>query len=114
MSLALARPLRTSFLLLPLSGLTFFFLVGAILPIAAFIIGRKWPNSLVKYVNFPILFNGTTYIPPASAYNYVPWVIVGFIFNYVIRRRHFSWWTKYNCGSRSLCSSSRILNGIFL
>ena len=28
--------------------------------------------------------------------NYVPWAIVAFVFNYVIRRRHFSWWTKYN------------------
>ena len=26
----------------------------------------------------------------------MPWAIVGFIFQYVIRRRHFSWWTKYN------------------
>ncbi|KAG6336208.1 hypothetical protein ID866_2885 [Astraeus odoratus] len=46
--------------------------------------------------NFPVVFNGTGLIPPASAVNYVPWTIVGFIFNYVIRRRHFSWWTKYN------------------
>jgi hypothetical protein len=36
-------------------------------------------------------------MPPATAVNYVPWAIVGFIFQYVIRRRHFSWWTKYNC-----------------
>lgn len=35
-------------------------------------------------------------IPPASAVNYVPWALVGFIFQYVIRRRHFPWWTKYN------------------
>lgn len=27
----------------------------------------------------------------------MPWAIVGFIFQYVIRRHHFSWWTKYNC-----------------
>lgn len=47
-------------------------------------------------VSFPVIFNGTGYIPPASAVNYVPWTIVGFIFQYVIRRRHFSWWTKYN------------------
>lgn len=26
----------------------------------------------------------------------MPWTIVGFIFQYVIRRRHFSWWAKYN------------------
>ncbi|KAG2365998.1 OPT oligopeptide transporter [Suillus spraguei] len=34
--------------------------------------------------------------PPASALNYVPWAIVGFIFQYIIRRRYFSWWAKYN------------------
>jgi ABC-type molybdate transport system permease subunit len=28
--------------------------------------------------------------------NYIPWAVVGFIFQYVIRRRHFAWWTKYN------------------
>ena len=47
--------------------------------------------------SFPVMFSGTGAIPPASAVNYVPWTIVGFIFNYVIRRRYFSWWTKYNC-----------------
>ena len=31
--------------------------------------------------------------PPALS---ITWAIVGFIFQYVIRRRHFSWWTKYN------------------
>lgn len=47
-------------------------------------------------LSFPVIFSGTGYIPPASAVNYIPWGIVGFIFQYVIRRRHFSWWTKYN------------------
>ncbi|KAL6301879.1 OPT oligopeptide transporter [Sparassis latifolia] len=77
-------------------GLLFFFLVGAVCPLISYILSRKWPNSFFKYVNFPVIFNGTAYIPPASALNYAPWAIVGFIFNYVIRRRHFSWWTKYN------------------
>ncbi len=35
-------------------------------------------------------------MPPASAVNYVPWAAVGFIFQFYIRRYHFSWWTKYN------------------
>lgn len=43
-----------------------------------------------------MIFSGTGYIPPASAVNYVPWAIIGFIFQFVIRRRHFAWWTKYN------------------
>ena len=78
-------------------GLVFFFLIGAILPCVAYVISLKWPNSFVKYVNFPVIFSGTGYIPPASALNYVPWTIAAFVFNYLIRRRHFSWWTKYNC-----------------
>lgn len=46
--------------------------------------------------SFPVIFSGTGAIPPASAVNYIPWAIVGFIFQYVVRRRHFAWWTKYN------------------
>ncbi|XP_006455006.1 oligopeptide transporter protein OPT variant 1 [Agaricus bisporus var. bisporus H97] len=76
--------------------LLFFFLVGAIAPVIPWLISFKYPNSFLKYVNFPVIFNGTGLIPPATAINYVPWAAVGFIFNYVIRRRHFSWWTKYN------------------
>ncbi|KAJ6515696.1 OPT oligopeptide transporter [Mycena sanguinolenta] len=77
-------------------ALTFFFLVGFICPVIAWLITLKWPNSIIRYVNFPVIFSGTGAIPPASAINYVPWAIVGFIFQYVIRRRHFAWWTKYN------------------
>lgn len=80
-------------------GLLFFFLVGAVCPLLTYLAALRWPNSFLRYVNFPVIFNGTSYIPPASALNYVPWAIVGFIFNYIIRRRHFSWWTKYNCES---------------
>ncbi|KAG2155226.1 OPT oligopeptide transporter [Suillus bovinus] len=78
------------------SGLLWFFLVGALCPFAAWIISLKWPNSIIRYINFPVIFTGTGTIPPATAVNFVPWAIVGFIFQYVIRRRHFSWWTKYN------------------
>ena len=33
---------------------------------------------------------------PAAPINYAAWGVVGFIFQYIIRRRHFSWWAKYN------------------
>lgn len=52
--------------------------------------------------SIPIIFGGTGNIPPANAVNYVPWTIVGFVFQYMIRRHHFSWWTKYNCKPHSL------------
>ena len=44
-----------------------------------------------------LIFSGVDLIPPATAVNYIPWAIIGFIFQYVIRRRHFSYWAKYNC-----------------
>jgi len=53
-------------------------------------------SQLTETLNSPVIFNGTGLIPPATAINYVPWAAVGFVFQYVIRRRHFSWWTKYN------------------
>jgi hypothetical protein len=78
------------------TGLSFFFLIGVAAPALTWLISRKWPNTWLRYVNWPVIFSGIGLIPPASAVNYVPWAIVGFIFQYVIRRRHFSWWTKYN------------------
>ncbi|PPR08054.1 hypothetical protein CVT24_010853 [Panaeolus cyanescens] len=75
--------------------LVFFFLIGTIAPVIPWFMSKRYPNSFFKYIK-PVIFNGTGLIPPATAINYVPWAAVGFIFQYVIRRRHFSWWTKYN------------------
>ena len=54
------------------------------------------------------MFTGVGLIPPASAVNYIPWVIIGFLSQYVVRRRHFAFWAKYNCAcAASLCSGPR-------
>ncbi|EKM56748.1 uncharacterized protein PHACADRAFT_254040 [Phanerochaete carnosa HHB-10118-sp] len=76
--------------------LMWFFLVGAAVPIASYFIQKRYPGSWLKYVNWPVIFTGTGNIPPATPTNYIAWCLVGFIFNYVVRRRNFSWWTKYN------------------
>ncbi|KAJ6532845.1 oligopeptide transporter [Mycena vulgaris] len=85
-------------------ALTFFFLIGFLCPLLAWLCTLKWPNSWLRYLNVDVRCfqasrsssRGTGLIPPANSNNYVPWAIVGFIFQYVIRRRHFAWWTKYN------------------
>ncbi|KAF8324264.1 uncharacterized protein EI90DRAFT_3146892 [Cantharellus anzutake] len=76
--------------------LLYFFLIGAILPVIPWFLARRYPNTWFKYINIPVVFTGTGNIPPATAVNYVPAAIVCFIFNYVVRRRNFSWWSKYN------------------
>ncbi|KAH7928158.1 small oligopeptide transporter [Leucogyrophana mollusca] len=77
-------------------ALLWFFLLGAILPIIPWFLARRYPKTIFKYVNIPVILSGTGFIPPATAENYIPWAIFGFIFQHVIRRRHFSWWAKYN------------------
>lgn len=84
-------------------GLVFFFLAGFLAPVITRLIQSKFHNTVLKYINWPVIFSGTGSIPPATPSNYVTWSVVGFLFNYVIRRRHFAWWTKYNCAS---CSRS--------
>ncbi|GLB41159.1 putative OPT oligopeptide transporter protein [Lyophyllum shimeji] len=51
---------------------------------------------ILNYLNFPLIFSGVGSIPPATAVNYVPWAIIGFLFQFVVRRRNFSYWAKYN------------------
>ena len=80
-------------------GLLWFFLIGALCPLAAWYAWRRWPRSVLRYVHFPVLFGGTGFIPPASAENYVTWAVVAFAFNYVVRRRRPMWWARYNCES---------------
>ncbi|CCM00750.1 uncharacterized protein FIBRA_02790 [Fibroporia radiculosa] len=95
-------------------ALAFFFLVGAICPLISYSISRKWPNSSLAYTNFPVLFNGASYIAPASALNYVPNILVGFIFNYVIRRHRFSWWAKYNYVLSAALNSGVAISGVLI
>ncbi|KIJ32419.1 hypothetical protein M422DRAFT_76535 [Sphaerobolus stellatus SS14] len=94
--------------------LTFFFLIGALGPVIPWLITRRYPNSFFKYINLPVIFTGTGLIPPATAVNYVPWGIVGFIFQYVVRRRHFAWWTKYNYVLSAALDAGVAVSAVFI
>lgn len=78
------------------NGLLYFFLLGAILPVINWLILRKWPNSLIQYMNWPVFFSGTAMIPPATPFNYGAYCMVGIFFGYYVRRKWFHWWSKYN------------------
>ncbi|KAG8963485.1 hypothetical protein FRC03_002954 [Tulasnella sp. 419] len=74
----------------------YFFPIGALLPIPFWYLARKYPRSWYKYVNIPVCFTGLGNLPPATGINYASWTIVGFIFQYWIRRHNFRWWSRYN------------------
>lgn len=45
---------------------------------------------------FPVIFGAAGQIPPATLYYLWQYVIVGLIFNYLLRRLFLGWWTHYN------------------
>ncbi|KAJ6441030.1 OPT oligopeptide transporter [Purpureocillium lavendulum] len=77
-------------------NLQYFWIVGAALPTAFWLIRRRWPNSFVRYLNAPVIFSGSGQIPPATPLNYMSWGIVGFVFNKWIRGRWTGWWMRFN------------------
>ena len=65
---------------------TFLFIIGAVTPVINWLILKKWPNSPVKYLHWPVFFSGTGYIPPATPYNYTSYCAVGLFFGWWIKR----------------------------
>lgn len=68
----------------------------------------------IHFHSLPVIFAGTALIPPATAGNYVIWTLVGFLFQFIIRRRAFSWWTKYNYLLSAALDSGFAISCIFI
>ncbi|CAF3764520.1 unnamed protein product [Rotaria sp. Silwood1] len=76
--------------------LLFGFLIGALLPVPVWYLRMKYPKvKWLQYVHLPVILVGTSRIPPAPAGEYSAWFIVGFLFNFVIRRYAHAWWERY-------------------
>ena len=78
------------------SGLFWFFLLGAITPIIIYYYTKKHPKSFTRFLIAPLIFGGAGSIPPASPLNYLSWGLVGFVFQFWIKKRHFRWWSRLN------------------
>ncbi|KAF1992560.1 OPT family small oligopeptide transporter [Aulographum hederae CBS 113979] len=78
------------------SALLWGFPIGAILPLILHFGAKKWPRSGLGYAMAPIILGGGGAIPPATPLNYLTWGTVGFVFQKVIRKRYFGWWSRLN------------------
>lgn len=74
----------------------YFFLIGAILPVPFYLLARRYPLSLWRYINIPVCFAGVAIVPPATGINFSSWFTMGAVFQYYMRRFHFRWWMRYN------------------
>ncbi|KAF5552710.1 sexual differentiation process isp4 [Fusarium napiforme] len=96
------------------SGLFFFFVLGAITPIVIYALAKRWPRSPVRYLMAPLIFGGAGAIPPATPLNYLSWGIVGFVFQFWIKKRHFRWWTRLNFLTSSALDLGLALATLFI
>jgi OPT family oligopeptide transporter len=73
-----------------------FWLIGAVLPVIQYIIARRYPASIARYVFFPAIFGISGMIPPATIFQLLCWLTIGLTFNVIVKRKYFGWWSRYN------------------
>jgi len=78
------------------SSLLWFWLVGALTPVAIYIGARMFPKSNIRFLSAPLIFGGSGQIPPATPLNYLSWGIIGWFFNKYIKNRYRDWWMRFN------------------
>ena len=71
-------------------------IVGVFIPVPFYLWQRCYPDSWAHYVSTPVVIAGLSAIPPATGINYSSWFLVAFIFQYLIRKKNFAWWSKFN------------------
>lgn len=77
-------------------NMNWWFLAGAIAPVPAYLLGRKYPEKKwVQLINVPLILSATMSMPPARAVNYIMWGVAGLFFNVYIYRLHKKWWARH-------------------
>ncbi|KDP46770.1 hypothetical protein JCGZ_06558 [Jatropha curcas] len=79
------------------SAINWFFLAGAIAPILVWLAHKAFPNQhWIKLISMPVLLGGTLQMPPATAVNYVTWILIGFCSGFIAYRYYNNWWRRHN------------------
>lgn len=69
--------------------ITLFFVGGLLAPIPFYYLAKRYPTSIWRYVNIPVMLSGVSVMPPASGINFSSWIALGAFFQYFMRRFHF-------------------------
>ncbi|KAG0203826.1 hypothetical protein BGX28_004031 [Mortierella sp. GBA30] len=89
------------------------FLVGALMPVPAWLLSRHYPNNrFLQKIHLPVLLAATSSMPPAQAYFYPNGIVLGFIFMWYLRRYHNGWWKRYNYITSAAMDTGVALSGL--
>lgn len=75
--------------------INWFWLVGFVCTVAHWLIARRYPRSIARYIYFPAIFSIGGMIPPATLWNLSNWLVVGCFFNIWVMRKYKGWWSRY-------------------
>lgn len=87
----------------------YFWILGALLPVVFYLAARRFPKSVARFLHAPVMLGSMAWLPPATPLNFSTWAIVGFLFNFWIRRRWNGWWRTYNYITAAAIDSGLIL-----
>ncbi|XP_073107286.1 oligopeptide transporter 5-like [Elaeis guineensis] len=74
-----------------------FFIIGLLAPVPVWILSQMYPEKKwIQLITMPVIFYIGSIMPPVSAINIWPWMVVGTIFNYVVFKKYKGWWVRYN------------------
>ncbi|KAK0545172.1 hypothetical protein OC845_005226 [Tilletia horrida] len=89
-------------------------LFGFLIPIPFWIMGKKWPKSIARWISWPIILTGSSFIPPASGINLTSWFVAGLIFQFLVRKYKFRWWSKYNFVLAAALDAGTIVSSLII
>ncbi|KAJ5692286.1 hypothetical protein N7462_001709 [Penicillium macrosclerotiorum] len=96
------------------TSIQWFWLLGALLPVAFYVLMRVFPRSKLRLLNAPVMLGAMAWLPPATPLSYSSWVMFGLIFNYWIHRRWGGWWRNYNYITAAGLDTGLILSTIVI
>lgn len=76
--------------------LMYFFIAGLLIPIPFYLISRRFPGTVLDQIHIPVLLTSTGMMPPARPFQYANWLVVGFCFQYCVKRYYKDWYQRFN------------------
>ncbi|KAI3624975.1 hypothetical protein CBS9595_000336 [Malassezia furfur] len=95
-------------------SLMYGFLVGAVAPIPFYFLSKRYPKGFWRLVNMPAVFTSTGNIPPATGVNYLAPIAIGFVTQYLWKRRGPATWSKYNYILSAALDSASAIATVFI
>ncbi|KAH0279805.1 OPT family small oligopeptide transporter, partial [Aureobasidium melanogenum] len=96
------------------AAFNWFWLVGALLPIAFYALTRVFPHKRLRFLHAPVMLGAMSWLPPATPLSFTSWALVGLTFNWWIRRRWSGWWSHYNYITAAALDSGLIISTLII